>query len=562
MKLLFVEYLASLRERGELDAIMPDLLSEIGWSVISRPAVGTTQHGVDVAAVGPDEDGVRRLHLISIKSGNLTRSGWDSGKNSVRPSLNQIQDVYIPRRIPKRHRNLPVCVVLCIGGELHEDVQAEVNGYIETRDSAQISFCVWNGDRLAELLLSGVLRENALPTTWRSDFRKALALVDEPDASSSYFRSFVTSIADECSATRSRRLTAVRQIYVGLWTLFVWGREAKNSESGYQCSEYATLVGWSLIKDYIGGTSKWERQLWESMGRLVELHVLIADDYISRYIEPRANSLHALSAAVPSHISLDVNLRLFDIVGRVGLRGIWRLWAAGLDSTGKGRELVQEDIRQTAQLVIDIVQNNPILLTPIKDEQAIDVNIACLFLSWVGCREFVKGWLGQIARATEYAFRTNGPYPCIFRDYHDLADHPKGDPEYRAMATGGSILVPTLALWAAVTEDTETLAVLAEFTSGPYAHSTLQLWYPGDDSEDHMYRGSSDHGLAATNIEISRSCRDMLSPIRAECEASSAFRSLSAIRWRLWPLVILASRHHRVPVPPHFWPLTDEESGP
>ena len=105
MKLLFVEYLASLRERGELDAIMPDLLSEIGWSVISRPAVGTTQHGVDVTAVGPGEDGVKRLHLISIKSGNLTRSGWDSGKNAVRPSLNQIQDVYIPHRIPKGRRN-------------------------------------------------------------------------------------------------------------------------------------------------------------------------------------------------------------------------------------------------------------------------------------------------------------------------------------------------------------------------------------------------------------------------------------------------------------------------
>ena len=233
MKLLFVEYLASLRERGELDAIMPDLLSEVGWSVISRPAVGTTQHGVDVAAVGPGEDGVKRLHLISIKSGNLTRSSWDSGKNSVRPSLNQIQDVYIPHRIPKRHRDLPVCIVICIGGELHEDVQAEIYGYIETHDSPRTSFCVWNGDRLAELLLSGVLRENALPITWRSDFRKALALVDEPDASFTYFRRFVTSIADECRAVRSRRLTAVRQIYVGLWTLFVWGREAGNTESGY-----------------------------------------------------------------------------------------------------------------------------------------------------------------------------------------------------------------------------------------------------------------------------------------------------------------------------------------
>ena len=55
MKLIFSEYLASLKERGELDVIMPDLLSEIGFTVFSKPAVGTKQHGVDVAAVGPGQ---------------------------------------------------------------------------------------------------------------------------------------------------------------------------------------------------------------------------------------------------------------------------------------------------------------------------------------------------------------------------------------------------------------------------------------------------------------------------------------------------------------------------
>ena len=50
---------------------------------------------------------------------------------------------------------------------------------------------------------------------------------------------------------------------------------------------------------------------------------------------------------------------------------------------------------------------------------------------------------------------------------------------------------------------------------------------------------------------------DMLSPIKAECEASSAFSSLSAVEKGIWPLVVLASRHHRVPMPPHFWPISD-----
>ena len=40
MKLLFAEYLGSLKERDELDKIMPDLLSELGLNVFSKPARG------------------------------------------------------------------------------------------------------------------------------------------------------------------------------------------------------------------------------------------------------------------------------------------------------------------------------------------------------------------------------------------------------------------------------------------------------------------------------------------------------------------------------------------
>ena len=43
MKLLFRNYLASLRERNELDAVLPDLLSELGFVVYSRPQRGTAR---------------------------------------------------------------------------------------------------------------------------------------------------------------------------------------------------------------------------------------------------------------------------------------------------------------------------------------------------------------------------------------------------------------------------------------------------------------------------------------------------------------------------------------
>ena len=50
MKLILKQYLSSLKERGELDAILPDLLSQLGLNVFSRPGRGTRQDGVDVGS--------------------------------------------------------------------------------------------------------------------------------------------------------------------------------------------------------------------------------------------------------------------------------------------------------------------------------------------------------------------------------------------------------------------------------------------------------------------------------------------------------------------------------
>jgi len=558
MKLIFTQYLASLRERDELDVILPDLLSEIGLNVISRPARGTRQHGVDVAAVGTVTGGVRSLYLISIKPGDLRRSGWNTGEQSLRTSLDQILDVYIQKLKPKRCRSLPVVVVLCLGGDLHEDVRDDVNGYMDRNSKDGINFELWNGDTLAGFLISGVLGEHALPASRRSELRKSIALVDEPEVSFQHFGRFLRSVANHCKPTGRARLTAIRQIYLALWTLYVWARDAENIEAAYRCSERAMLIAWALVKDDLPDRAKKAPHFSQCMQRLIALHHTVADDYLSSYIRPRAKILHGLASAVPSQASLDINLRLFDVLGRVGTRGLWQLHAFQvLDSNGRieEAETVREQLHGTAMLLADILNNNPILCTPIKDNQAIDINIACLFLNRVGCHQVIRNWIQQTASATIFAFHSNTPYPCVLHEYRDLTEHPIDKPEYRLEVTSASLLVPTLAVWAALTGDVATLDSLAEFVSGHYQHSNLQLWYPGPNTEEHLYRGSADHGLFASGINIERTCEGMLAPIRSECALSAAYYSLSARLHGLWPMLVSASRHHRHPVPPHLWPL-------
>src|SRR5258706_14296587 len=103
MKLLIRDYLASLRERQELDAILPDLLSELGFHVYSRPGIGTTQRGVDIAAVGND-NGVKKVFLFSVKAGDLSRKEWNGGSQALRQSVEEILELYIPERIPAEYR--------------------------------------------------------------------------------------------------------------------------------------------------------------------------------------------------------------------------------------------------------------------------------------------------------------------------------------------------------------------------------------------------------------------------------------------------------------------------
>ena len=449
-------------------------------------------------------------------------------------------------------------VVLCLGGELHEDVRHDVEGYMAGKTSDDVRFDLWNGDRLAELLLSGVLREHALPATGRSNLRKAVAFVDDPDVCLRHFCRFINTVADRCRSTRPARLTAVRQIHVALWTLYEWAREAGNLEAPYLCSEHAMLLAWSIVRTHLSGTSKHARQLARSMERLIALHKAIADRYIADCVAPRAGILHGLASAVPSQASLDINLSLFDVLGRLATRGLWQLHRYGqlaLDGKADRAEAVRRELHDTAMLIADMIRNNPILRTPIKDDQAIDINIACLFLNRVQCDQVIRDWIGQTAIATLFAYDSGTAYPCIFREYRDLAAHPRDEPDYRRKATAGSILVPTLAVWAALCGDNRTLELLGEFADGRYRHSTLQLWYPGPDSEEHIYRGGANHGLAAAHIRIARTCDAMLAPIRSECARSAAFSSLSAVTSRLSPLVVSASRHHRIPVPPHLWPL-------
>lgn len=572
MKLVIREYLASLRERGELDAVLPDLLTELGFTVYSRPARGTRQYGVDVAAVGIGRDGVRRVHLFSVKSGDLDRTEWNTASpQSLRPSLDEILDHYIGSRIPPEYASLPIAICLTFGGAIDEQVRAEVTGYMNRNTTERISYEEWNGDRLADVILDGILREGLLPAPLRSHLRKSVAMVEEPDIALDHFGRMLRALADSPGSTPVARLSQARLINICLWIMFVWAREANNVEAPYRASERALLEVWHLLKTDVSRSGKTAKAAGLIINELVELHFAIWDELFETKILPHADVRHALSSAVGSHAALDVNLKLFEIVGRLALRGLWLVWQlappngpivltndylqmlpAAVAETTKA---TVERIDRLCQQLMQIVSNNRALLSPIGDWQAIDIGLAFTLLA---CRPGAHGaideWGEELAKRSIFAFNVHGRYPVVTQSYWDLVDHPsERSDEYRQNATEGSILYPMLALWASARGNQTLFDELAAFKMKSLEHCTFQAWLPDEDSEDNLYLGSDNHGAALTGIPVSAGTQDTLEFVLEEVSTNPHYNALSAVRLGHWPIVLTACRCHRLPIPPQVW---------
>ncbi|MDG6095242.1 hypothetical protein LOC54_09015 [Acetobacter sp. AN02] len=557
MKLVFKQYLASLKERKELDAVLPDLLSELGYTVISRPSVGTRQYGVDVAAVGRDADGRRKLFLFSIKQGDLTRADWDGSPQALRGSINDILDVYIPTRIPDAYSKLEIVICLCFGGDIQEAVRDNVTQFTRRETRNGVSFSEWNGDHMAGLLVEGVLREQLVDKSLRASFRKAVAMVDEPQVAFVYFEKLLRGLCKLEDSTPRQRATILRQIYICLWVQFVWARDAGNVEGPYRASELAILLGWNLIRADVPKSTKASEEVGKAFAGIVDLHFLIWDELVGGKILPFVDHKHAISIAVASASPVDVNLKLFTLIGRMAMRGLWHLWFAGGNVRLPMARVDWDcpEASELAQKIVQLVRNNPILLTPFTDEQSVEIGVTLMFLTMMGEWSQAAGnYADAVIERTVYAFRSHSRYPTIYADYRGLLVHPRErSSEYREGQTKGSSLYPLLSLWASTFGEGMGTRFLSEFAKEELRHCNMQFWLAGADSEGLLYSGEQSHGASLGGVPITTDGERAIRMLEAECASPTAFENLSAISLGHWPVLAMACRHAGLPLPPDLW---------
>lgn len=561
MKLVVTHYLRSLRERDELDAILPDLLSETGFEVLTRPQRGTRQAGVDVAAVGPDtdRDGRKTLFLFTVKSGDLTRAHWDGAQQAVRPSVNEILDDYIPNRIPPQYSDLPIAICVCMGGEMREDIRAQWSGFCKTVEKPNLRLCEWNGERLADLILTGMLRAELVEGEHRGLFQKALAMLDQPDVA---YRHFSRLLERLFAATGDERVRTrqLRQAYLCLWILFVWARDGDNLETAYRGAELLLLRSWPYCDSTRVENGVLKRERMSHFEQVLKLYLIVAHLLLVEKIGPFANKRFALSMGVGSRNSKDVNLALFETLGRIALYGIWLHQLSAMNE-GAFDETTDREANRVLDLGIDVVNANPTLVVPVCDEFAIEI---ALFIYLAHLRKrlhSVRGYLSAMAEHLWFALKIRDGYPTPSTDYRAILEHPQNrSDEYFQEHTRASILYPVLLTWLTLVGDHDRrdrlISVLRERTP----HTTHQVWVPDLLTDEVLWHGNRNHGLAVPGLPIEGSMDKVFEVFNEVTKQHPIAECISAVRVGLTPLMFTACRHFRMPVPIHLWHAGFEES--
>lgn len=556
MNLVFKQYVAALRERDELDVVLPDLLSELGYNVISRPGRGTDQAGVDVLAVGPgDANGKEKLYAFTIKKGDLTRDDWSKTHQSLKSSIDDIIFVYFRSRVPSQYKHLEKVICICFGGDVAEPLRDRLTGLTEIYSQQHnVTFEEWNGDKLAELLSTGVLREQLVSKNLRSCFQKAVAMLDEPEVSYQNFSILLKGLLPDELSDRKRCLSSFRQTYVCLSVLYVWAREAENLEAPYRASELAILYAWNFIKTRSKGLNS--KKLRDTFLELLHLHFRIWDEYYGEKIIPLVGKKHAISAAVQGNSPVDTNLKLFEVLGRLAQRGLWKLWEAGQKGVKPDIESQHRSVAKTlADHMFQLVDNNECLFSPCTDIQSVEISTALLFLSnYDEFRDFVRDYCLISLDHYQFAYSFHDRYPTHISRYRDLISHPleKSD-QYRQWHTSGSTLIPLLMLWGSIDGANEMTQGFAQFANESLRHCNHQFWMVSNDSEGHLYTNNQRHGATFSEIPITADGELAMQRLEAACDGDSTYRALSVIESGHHPILVMACRHYHLPLPPQSW---------
>lgn len=260
LRLVIKEFLTYLKEKDELDFLLHELLIQMGYTIDSIPKNGNRQYGVDIYARKRNE-----ICLFVIKQKNINRDVWDGNKNSVRQSMNDIRDVYLPLII-KNVNNKIINIIVATNGYLDEAVVPSWNGYIENNNEWRgyaINYSFWSIDTISQNILQYMLNEMLFNDEMQSLMRKALYFVEESDYASKFYEMIIDDHIERltkslCNKKNKESKKIISSLILSTQMIAYYSAEHDRYKISIMVTEYVLIKYWQfLLNNSLLGVDKW-----------------------------------------------------------------------------------------------------------------------------------------------------------------------------------------------------------------------------------------------------------------------------------------------------------------
>src|SRR5690606_27664437 len=229
---------------------------------------------------------------------------------------------------------------------------------------------------------------------------------------------------------------------------------------------------------------------------VLKLHLLIAHLLLVEKVGPFVGKRYALSMPVNSRNAVDLNIALYETLGRLSLHGLWLdAMTAGEDESSV--QAMNEGADKVLNIAIGMLNANPALAAPVRDDFTIEL---ALFMRLAGVRGRLSNVADYIRSMSDhlcYGLRARRHYPTPTTDYRDVLAHPRERSDaYFEEHTQAGILYTFVLAWLAMIGDQERAEQLRSTLLEHAPHMTHQIWIPNARTDEVFWDGDRDHGVS------------------------------------------------------------------
>lgn len=529
------DFLTNLKERDELDTILPDLLRAMGFQIVRLAFRGEAEHGVDIAAT-KKEGGKLALYLFQVKAGHIDRQLWNTDQNSVQQTLDDLllvrfEDLTQPElRLAKRK------AVLVHNGILRKNVQERFNGYLDIKFKPYMDFDRWDLDKLSGYFQQYLFNERLLPKEYQLLMRKTLTSLttNNPD-----LNGFFQIVQELTNVTKKLSIKELERTFslINLLLAIVSKNCADNNNltPAIAAQEYALLKLWG----------------WLYRNKLFNLANLEKfKNCFQQYLEVLTNWVHKLAPALNMHEGLfygntfelvEYPLRTFQVISNLGFLCIAQTLMAN-----------QLDLNQSLQTNIELLKktilNNPSRHRPLLDNHSIDIFLGIYALYLSGQKDIAEYWLSDLFKYLEARKNLQGRLPELYNNLEAVVEYEATNERPIGYEDSSSFLLYMLYEFCLLLNN-ENLYVRYQSS---FKNTNLQVWYPPPEVEPDLYSKEIFDGDTETSIRLRTSFKEFFLDMQARHKTFDK-KSFTPIEQGFPVILLLASKHYRTPIFPFWW---------